>query len=132
MIQILSESSEIGDQADTDPATGSTLSALEIKRLVLQPMDARLEYVHDLRKWLRGNGWHISQVSECHHDKQGYILTSELHVSPSFQFCKRLVHVILSRGNSYPSSPPSALSLSLESKLTSYLVGERYPPGPRV
>ncbi|CAN0042018.1 unnamed protein product, partial [Sphacelaria rigidula] len=61
MIQILSESNRIGDNCDGDSSTGSTLSTLEIKRLVLQPMDARLEYVHDLRKWLRGNGWHITQ-----------------------------------------------------------------------
>lgn len=40
----------------------SALSALGIGRLVLQPMDARLEYVRDLRVWLRNNGWRITQV----------------------------------------------------------------------
>lgn len=28
----------------------------------MQPMDARLEYMRDLRVWLRENGWHITQV----------------------------------------------------------------------
>lgn len=88
MIQILSESNRIGDNCDGDSSTGSTLSTLEIKRLVLQPMDARLEYVHDLRKWLRGNGWHITQVSACNRDKRGHIPIFELHpVPPSLRSC---------------------------------------------
>ncbi|CAM9887299.1 unnamed protein product [Scytosiphon promiscuus] len=36
-------------------------SSLGVHRLVLQPMDARLEYMHDLRVWLRENGWRIKQ-----------------------------------------------------------------------
>lgn len=38
------------------------LSRLGVQRLVLQPMDARLEYMRDLRVWLREHGWRITQV----------------------------------------------------------------------
>ncbi|CAM9246892.1 unnamed protein product [Choristocarpus tenellus] len=37
------------------------LRQLGVRRLVLQPMDARLEYVHKLRLWLRLQGWLITQ-----------------------------------------------------------------------
>lgn len=42
----------------------AALSSLGIERLVLQPMDPRLEYLRDLRVWLRENGWQIMQVRE--------------------------------------------------------------------
>lgn len=74
MIQILSEggrdsssSSSVGkksvDKSGSALLTRSALSDLKIDRLVLQPMDARLEYVHNLRMWLRENGWRITQES---------------------------------------------------------------------
>ncbi|CAM9877743.1 unnamed protein product [Ectocarpus sp. 13 AM-2016] len=67
MIQILSASASdsSGDAADSQESSygrgASVLSRLGVRRLVLQPMDARLEYMRDLRVWLRGNGWRIAQ-----------------------------------------------------------------------
>ncbi|CAN0154241.1 unnamed protein product [Ectocarpus sp. 4 AP-2014] len=67
MIQILSASASdsSGDAADGQESThgrgASALSRLGVRRLVLQPMDARLEYMRDLRVWLRENGWRIAQ-----------------------------------------------------------------------
>lgn len=79
MIQILSEggrdsssSSSVGkksvDKSGSALLTRSALSDLKIDRLVLQPMDARLEYVHNLRMWLRENGWRITQVCVRAHE----------------------------------------------------------------
>lgn len=68
MIQILSAHDD-GDrtsQGNLGGEVASALSTLGIRRLVLQPMDARLEYMRDLRVWLRENGWQITQVwSAC-------------------------------------------------------------------
>ncbi len=64
MIQILS-AHDVGGRAGQGYVGGEVVSALSylgIRRLVLQPMDARLEYMRDLRVWLRENGWHITQV----------------------------------------------------------------------
>ncbi|CAM9332327.1 unnamed protein product [Ectocarpus sp. 12 AP-2014] len=67
MIQILSASTSdsSGDAADNRESShgrgASALSRLGVRRLVLQPMDARLEYMRDLRVWLRENGWRIAQ-----------------------------------------------------------------------
>lgn len=69
MIQILSAN----DGGSSERAVGreyskasredaSHLSRSGVRRLVLQPMDARLEYMRDLRVWLRENGWRITQV----------------------------------------------------------------------
>lgn len=68
MIQILSASTsssngEVADSPESSHGRGaSALSGLGVRRLVLQPMDARLEYMRDLRVWLRENGWRITQV----------------------------------------------------------------------
>ncbi|CAM9529604.1 unnamed protein product, partial [Ectocarpus fasciculatus] len=65
MIQILSASTsssngEVADSPESSHGRGaSALSGLGVRRLVLQPMDARLEYMRDLRVWLRENGWRI-------------------------------------------------------------------------
>lgn len=73
MIQILSASDRGIENAGPDPLArcqqpadvgGAALSTLGVERLVLQPMDPRLEYVRDLRVWLRENGWRIMQVRE--------------------------------------------------------------------
>ncbi|CAB1100275.1 unnamed protein product [Ectocarpus sp. CCAP 1310/34] len=67
IIQILSASTSdsSGDAANSQESShgrgASALSRLGVRRLVLQPMDARLEYMRDLRVWLRGNGWRIAQ-----------------------------------------------------------------------
>lgn len=66
IIQILSESRRSTgrtDRHDNYPRS-SALSTLKIERLVIQPVDARLEFVHALRVWLRENGWQITQVHE--------------------------------------------------------------------
>ena len=73
MIQILSDNDRGTENAGPDPRTrrqqpvdvgGAALSTLGVERLVLQPMDPRLEYLRDLRVWLRENGWRIMQVRE--------------------------------------------------------------------
>ncbi|CBJ32050.1 SAM-dependent methyltransferase [Ectocarpus siliculosus] len=67
MIQILSTSTSDSSVDVTDSPESShgrgvpALSRLGVRRLVLQPMDARLEYMRDLRVWLRENGWRITQ-----------------------------------------------------------------------
>lgn len=74
MIQILDGSSgshkKVDPNAITPPQPAhesiSALPELGVRRLVLQPMDARLEYVRDLRVWLRENGWRITQVRPSH------------------------------------------------------------------
>lgn len=69
MIQILSANDEdseeeaIGKEHPEEARQDApVLSRLGVQRLVLQPMDARLEYMRDLRVWLREHGWQISQV----------------------------------------------------------------------
>lgn len=73
MIQILSANVRGIENAGPDPLARcqqpagvetAALSSLGVERLVLQPMDPRLEYLRDLRVWLRENGWRITQVRE--------------------------------------------------------------------
>lgn len=68
MIKILSANT--GGKSEMNVASNgkgaSALSCLGIRRLVLQPMDARLEYMRDLRVWLRESGWRITQVGYAH------------------------------------------------------------------
>lgn len=92
MLQILSGSgvrdSEIRDPKMAAPSRVSgtepeaALSAIGIQRLVLQPMDARLEYLRCLRVWLRENGWHITQVTarERALDERSLVLVDKLHL----------------------------------------------------
>eukprot|EP00903_Cladosiphon_okamuranus_P013732 g12785.t1 len=68
MIQILGANDGCGnaetvgeDIANEAMLNASLLSHLGVRRLVLQPMDARLEYMRDLRVWLRKHGWRITQ-----------------------------------------------------------------------
>ncbi|CAM9799096.1 unnamed protein product [Hapterophycus canaliculatus] len=66
MLQILSASDSsssgvTGHDRSSELRGVSSLSSLGVRRLVLQPMDARLEYMRDLRVWLRRNGWRIKQ-----------------------------------------------------------------------
>lgn len=66
MIKILSADtggkSKINGRQKPSIGKPSVLSCLGVRRLVLQPMDARLEYMRDLRVWLRESGWKITQV----------------------------------------------------------------------
>lgn len=69
MIQILSANVMGSDEGAIDEECSkeagqdvSLLSRIGVRRLVLQPMDARLEYMRDLRIWLREKGWRITQV----------------------------------------------------------------------
>lgn len=69
MIHILGASDEdtiegaVSKEGSIEARMGaSLLSRVRVQRLVLQPMDARLEYMRDLRVWLRENGWQITQV----------------------------------------------------------------------
>lgn len=43
------------------------ISGLGVRRLVLQPMDARLDYMRRLRLWLRENNWDITEVKREAH-----------------------------------------------------------------
>ena len=65
MIQILSARGHRSENTglDFEALGGGALFSLGVQRLVLQPMDPRLEYLRDLRVWLRENGWKIVQVS---------------------------------------------------------------------
>lgn len=73
MIQILGANDGVSNEETVDKELfsqearrhASLLSRLDVRRLVLQPMDARLEYMRDLRVWLRENGWRITQVGVC-------------------------------------------------------------------
>lgn len=107
MIQILNGSSgshkKVGPNAITRPQHAhesiSALAELGVRRLVLQPMDARLEYVRDLRVWLRENGWRISQVRPSHTataTRSKNIPHS--FVSPSSHFYGANEHATLTKG----------------------------------
>lgn len=72
MIRILSANIPFGAETEAGAAEcskikpqdkTSALAFLKIKRLVLQPMNSRLEYIRDLRMWLRVNGWQMTQVN---------------------------------------------------------------------
>lgn len=72
MIQLLSAKDHGQENAGPDEALArcqqradmgeGALSSLGVERLVLQPMDPRLEYLRHLRVWLREHGWRIMQV----------------------------------------------------------------------
>lgn len=98
MIQILSASHRGTENAGPDPLArcqqpagvgAAALSSLGVERLVLQPMDPRLEYLRDLRVWLRENGWRIMQVRELMHAFSG---TNDLDFL-RFRLCLFFVYI---------------------------------------
>lgn len=69
MINILGRKSRSSNDDGEAKARGSGRSyplldnpGLGVRHLVLQPMDARLDYMRRLRLWLRENSWEITEV----------------------------------------------------------------------